>query len=69
MSLTVIENLQLIESDAKNLQVRIHNVLSLVTMYDTSFVQILIQLPNWNSNSPEAYSSCNLCLKNIITYL
>lgn len=69
MFLTFTEILQLNESDAKYLQVTIHNVLSLVTVCDTPFVQILIQLPNWNSSSPEAYSSCNLCLENVITYL
>lgn len=42
----ITENLQLIKLDAKYLQVKIHNVLTLVTVHNTLSVQIQIQLPN-----------------------
>lgn len=44
MFLIVTENLKLFKLDAKCLQVRIHNVLSLSDMCDTQFVQIQIRL-------------------------
>lgn len=65
----VTENLKLFKLDAKCRQVRIHNVFSLGDMRDTQFVQIQIQLPNWKSRSPEAYSSGNPCLENFNMYL